>query len=166
MFSRWPKYKIIYFGRGRASNLPVEDEFQRHALKPLNAFEELDVVLSPELNHHAQVYAAVTKARTVAFLIRWVFRHLPTKVFLRTYTRKQVWSPAMLGDMAKIENVKRMTTRLVPALRILPYELRPAILGLFHMQIRVDPAYLLPLDRHANGAGSRLFHSSHGMDDC
>ncbi len=45
----------------------------------------------------------------------------------------QAWSSTKLGDMAKIENVQRMATRLVPAIRMFPYEVRLAILGLFSM---------------------------------
>ncbi len=77
------------------------------------------------MKHHIQVDAAVKKARNAAFLIRRVFRHLPPKVFMRAYTALvrpvleyciQVWSPTTLGDMAKIEYVPRMATKLVPAI--------------------------------------------------
>ncbi len=44
------------------------------------------VVLSPELKHHIQDDVPVKEARNAAFLIRRVFHHLPTKVFLRAYT--------------------------------------------------------------------------------
>ncbi len=66
-------------------------------------------------------------------LIRLVFRHLPTKAFLRAYTAlvrpvlkycTQVWSPTTLGDMAKIKHVQRMASKLVPAIRMFPYEVR------------------------------------------
>ncbi len=68
---------------------------------------DLGVVLSPDSKHHIQVDATVKKARNAAFLIRRVFRHLPTKVFLRAYTALvrpvladciQVWSPTTQGD--------------------------------------------------------------------
>ncbi len=59
--------------------------YQVHDLEPLDAFNDLGVVLSPELEHHIQVDAEVKKARNTAFLIRRVFRHLPTKVFLGTH---------------------------------------------------------------------------------
>ncbi len=51
----------MHFGRGQAPNLAVEDEFERHDLKPLDAFKYLGVVLSPELKHHIHVDAAVKK---------------------------------------------------------------------------------------------------------
>ncbi len=81
----------------------------------------------------------MNKARNADFLIRRVFRHLPTKVFLRAYTALvrpvleyciQVWTPTTLGDMAKIEDVQRMAIKLVPVIRMFPYEVRLAILGL------------------------------------
>ncbi len=97
------------------------------------------------MKNHIQVDAAVQKARNAAFLIRRVFRHRPTKVFPRANTALvrpmleyciQVWSPTTLGDMAKIDNVQRMATKLVPAIRMLPYEVRLAILGLYSMRRR------------------------------
>ncbi len=66
-------------------------------------------------------------------------------MFLRAYTALvrpvleyciQAWSPPTLGDMAKIENVQRLATKLVPALRAFPYEVRLVILGLFFMKRR------------------------------
>ncbi len=72
-------------------------------------------------------------------------RHLPTKVYLRVYTALvrpvfeyciQVWSPTTLGDMAKFEDVQRMATKLVPAIRMFLYEVRLAILGIFSMRRR------------------------------
>ncbi len=115
----------MHFGRGHEPILAAEDELQRHDLEPLDAFKDLGDVLNPELKHHIQVDVAVKKSRNAAFLIRRVFRHLPTKVFLRANTALlqpvleyciQVWSTTTLGDMAKIENVQRMATKLVPAI--------------------------------------------------
>ncbi len=105
----------------------------------------MGVALSPKVKHHDQVDAAVKKARNAAYLTRRVFRHLPTKVVLRAYTALvvpvleyciQVWSPTTLGNMAKFDNVQRMATKLVPAIRMFPYEVRLVILGLFSMHRR------------------------------
>ncbi len=38
------------------------------------------------MTHCDQVDAAVKKVRNTAFLVRWVFRNLPTKVFLGAKT--------------------------------------------------------------------------------
>ncbi len=78
----WSKCKTMYFGRGQAPYLVVDDELARHDLEPLDAFKDLGVVLRPELQHHDQADAAVTKLRNAAFLLRWVFHHLPTPVFI------------------------------------------------------------------------------------
>ncbi len=99
----------MHFGRGKAPNLAVQDVLETHNLELLDAFKDLGAALSPELKHHIQFDAAVKKARNAAFLIRRVFRDLPTKVFMRAYTALvrsvleyciQVWSPTTLGDMA------------------------------------------------------------------
>ncbi len=75
--------------------------------EPLDASKDLGVVLSPELKYHSQVDAAVKKARNAAFLIRRVFRYIPTKVFLGAYNVLvrpvleyciQVWPLTTLGD--------------------------------------------------------------------
>ncbi len=74
-----------------------------------------------------------------------MFHHLTPTVFLRAYIALvrpvleyciQAWSPTTLGDMAKVENVQRMATKLVPVLRSFPDEVRLAILGLFSMKRR------------------------------
>ncbi len=156
----WSECKTMYFGRGQAPNLAVEDELERHDFEPLDAFKDPGVVLSPELKHHIQVDAADKKARNAAFLLRWVFRHLPTKLFLRAYNALvwpvleyciQVWSPTTLGDMAKIENVQSMATKLVPAIRMFPYEVRLTFLGLIWVfnilkgKVRLDQARFFTL---------------------
>ncbi len=51
----------------------------------MDEFKCLGFVLDPELKHHDKVDAAVKKARNAAFLARWVFRRLPTKVVLREF---------------------------------------------------------------------------------
>ncbi len=129
------------------------------------------------MKHHEQVDAAVKKARNAAFLIRWLFRHLLPKVSLRAYTALvrpmleyyiQVSNPT-----AKIEKVQRMATKLAPAIRMFPFEVRLAILGLFSMHrrrirgdfiwvikilkrvVRLDPARFftlrLPCNRRVDG---------------
>ncbi len=74
-----------------------------------------------------------------------MFRHLPTKVFMRANTDlvrpvleycAPIWSTKTLGDMAKIENVQRMASKLVPSIRMFPNEVRLAIQGLFSMHRR------------------------------
>ncbi len=99
----------MHFGRGKAPNLAVQDQLDVPNLELLAAFKDPGVVLSPELKHHIQFDAAVKKARNAAFLIRRVFRYLPTKVFLRANTALlrsvleyciPVWSPTTLGGMA------------------------------------------------------------------
>ncbi len=75
----------------------------------------------------------------------------------------RAWSLTTAEGMTKIENVQRMATQLVPSLRLLPYEVRLAILGLFSMkkrrvrgdliwvlkilngQVHIDPLKLLTL---------------------
>ncbi len=79
------KCKPVHFGRGQAPNPAVKDELDRHVLEPLNAFKDLVVVLFLVLKHYDLVDAAVKKARNAIFLISRVFRHLPTKVFLRAF---------------------------------------------------------------------------------
>ncbi len=46
----------------------------------------------------------------------------------------QAWSPTTAGDMTQIESVQRMATKLVPSLRLFPYEVRLAILCPFSMK--------------------------------
>ncbi len=124
------------------------------------------------MKHHIQIDVAVKKARYTAFLIWRMFRHLPTKVFMRAYTALvrpvleyciQDLPLTTLGDKAQIENVQRMTTKIVPAKPLFLYEVRIAILGLFSMRsrrlrgdfiwvfkflngkFRLDPAIFFPL---------------------
>ncbi len=72
-----------------------------------------------------------------------------------------------LGDMAKIENVQRMATKLVPAITMFPCEMRLVILGLFSMyrrRLRGDLVRVFKIlkvkfrskDHHAIGGGIPL----------
>ncbi len=76
--------------------------------------------------------------------------------------------------MTKIENVHRMATKLVPSLRLFPYEVRLAILGLFSMtrrrlrgdliwvfkilkvKVRMDPSKLFTPRPQSKGALTNL----------
>ncbi len=73
----------MHFGRGQAPNLAAEDEHCRHDQELGNSFKVLGVVLSLDMKHHDQVDKAMTKARSAAFLIRRLFRHLSPEVILR-----------------------------------------------------------------------------------
>ncbi len=135
----WAKCKTLHCG---------------HGLAQVDSFKDLGVLHSPDMKHHEQVDAAVAKARSAAYLIRRAFTFLTPEVFLKAYTALvrpvleyciQAWSPTTAGDMTKIENVQRMTTKLVPSLRLFPYEVRLAILGLFPClkgKVGMDPSKL------------------------
>ncbi len=97
------------------------------------------------MKHHDQVDVLIKEVRNAALVKRRVFNSLPLKVFLRANTALvrpvpdyciQVLSQTMLGDMAKNENVQPMITKLVPVVRVFPYEVRFAFLRLFSMQTR------------------------------
>ncbi len=60
---------------GPAPDLAVEDELGSHVLAQVDSFKDLGVLHSPDMKHHAQVDAAVAKARSAAYLIRRAFTY-------------------------------------------------------------------------------------------
>ncbi len=66
----------MHFGQGQAPNLAVTDEQDSHELERVNSFEDLGVILTPDMKHHEQVDAAVVKARSASLNPNGVFKSL------------------------------------------------------------------------------------------
>ena len=62
-----------------------------------------------------------------------------------------VWYPAYKKDSTLLENVQRLTTKLVPGLRDEPYETQLQRLKLPSLQYRIVRGYVIELFKHITG---------------
>ena len=103
------------------------------ALQVVNEERDLGILVDKKLKFHEQTAAAVAKASQMLAVIKRSFAALDEKtlpLLYKTMVRpfqefgNAIWGPFWKVDQKRLERVQRRATRMVPALRHLPYEER------------------------------------------
>ena len=138
-------------------------------LHPTVSEKDLGVRVDHSLGFSDHVRDKVAKARSVLGVIARCFRHLDSSSFLLLYKSlvrphleycSPVWGSVGFGMSDLIESVQRRATRLVPALRGLPYSERLRRIGLVTLAYRRFRADLLAARGFLSSpdlVGSRVF---------
>ena len=99
-----------------------------------------------EIEKPSVIYAA-NKANKLMGMLRCTFTYYDTGLAKQLYTTfirphlefaVAAWNPYQKGDIDRLEKVQRRATRLIPAIRELPYEARLKIMGLSPLVLRRD----------------------------
>ena len=124
------KCKVMHIG---TANLNAEYYIADQILEDTAEERDLGLLIDKSLTFHAHASTAVAKAFGVLGVIRRSFLDLNevTLPFLFKATVRPVleygncvWGPVLSGDQDKVERVLRRATKMVPAVRGLPYQER------------------------------------------
>ena len=130
------KCKVLHIGRVNECHAYSMGDSQ---LEKTSAERDLGIQVDRQLKFREQAAAAVTKAAQILAVIRRSFEHLDAEtlpVLYKSLVRPHleycntVWGPFNREDQQRVERVQRRATKLIPAIRDLPYTERLRILGL------------------------------------
>jgi hypothetical protein len=124
--------------------LPLPDG-QHIPLETTNEEKDLGIYIDNSLKFDSHIDKTVKKANRNMGIIRRTFQYLNESTFIPLYKAQvrstleygqSVWSPYLIGDIKKIENVQRYATRQVNGLRGLSYPERLKHLNLPSLRFR------------------------------
>ena len=124
------KCKIMHLGRLNPGHTYTMDGVE---LTVTTEEKDLGVLVDNKLDFGKHIKEIVKKANQRIGLIKRGFDCLDTEMFMNLYPVLirplleycvQVWSPHKQGDIDLIERVQRRATKIIPALKHLPYEER------------------------------------------
>ena len=122
------KCKVMHVG---ASNPRYSYSMQGHVLEETAEEKDLGLTMDDQLQFHSQTCSVVTRALRTLGMIKRAFANLDEvtlPLLYKTMVRpileygNCVWGPVMCGDQDRLERVQRRATRLVAAIRHLPYQ--------------------------------------------
>jgi hypothetical protein len=160
------KFSSLHFGFWNpAQTYRINKEYIPHTA---SSQRDLGVIISDDLKSTAQCQKAANKAQQMIGLIRRTFRSLDKESFLclyRSLIRPHLefascaWSPHLQRDIDLLEKTQARATKLVSAIRDLPYRERLEWLGLQTLQTRRYRSDLILMYKLIHGlAGMEFDH--------
>ena len=146
--SRWQlpfnyaKCKIMHLG---SSNPEHDYHMMGVVLEKTAAERDLGVQIENNLQFHSQTSSVVARGFRTLGVIKGAFLNLDDFILpllYKTMVRpileysNSVWGPVLCGDQDRIERVQRRATKMVPAIRHLPYQDRLRSLNLPSLHYR------------------------------
>lgn len=136
------KCKILKIGDGH-----VEYDFQLGgaALSETQQEKDLGVIMDSTLTFKQHMADKIAKANQVASMIRRSFHHLDVKMLADLFKSRvrpvleyatSIWQPFLKADIINMEKVQRRATKLVGAIKNLPYSERLKTLRLPSLEYR------------------------------
>ena len=125
--------------------------------------KDLGVTFDPSLKFSKHVSVTANKANRIVGVIKRTFDHKDEEIFkplYKTLVRPHleyancVWSPFLERDRTTIEKVQRRATKMIPALKDLPYETRLQRLNLPTLSYR-----------RLRGDMIQVYKIMHGLND-
>ncbi|XP_072018234.1 uncharacterized protein [Amphiura filiformis] len=130
----------MHYGRQDVGNTySMRDGGTRADLEVRDEEKDLGVVFDPSLKFSKHVGKVAIKANRIVGLIRRTFTHMDENMFLplyKTLVRPHleyancVWNPFLQQDITKLEKVQRRATKVIAAIKDLPYQSRLEVLNL------------------------------------
>lgn len=151
------KCKVMHIGK---HNPGCEYHMAGETLQTTTGEKDLGIYITPDLKAKTQVAKAAAKANSMLGRIRNSFTFMDSDMLLALYKTLvrphmeyciQAWSPYLRKDIDTLEKVQRRATKLVPALRDLPYEERLETLGLTTLENRRVRGDMLETYKILNG---------------
>ena len=151
------KCKTMHMGTGNTQN---DYHMGQTTLETTEIEKDLGVFLTSDCKVSTQCTKAAAKAMNCLRVIKRSFQYIDTDSFSILYNGYirphieycvQAWSPGLIKDIKTLEKVQRRATKLVPAIRSLPYEERLEALDLYPLQQRRPRGDLIEVFKLLNG---------------
>ena len=135
------KCHVLTQGEGITTTIGENDVL----INPSTEVKDLGVRVTSNFKWNTQCKVAAQKARGELFRLRSALTCREPAVFIPLYKAfvrphleycVQAWAPYFKKDIAVIEQVQRLATRMLPGMKHIPYEDRLDILGMFSMERR------------------------------
>ena len=125
------KCKCIHFGKNNPCNdYYFHNEEDNQSIPKCTEEKDLGVTFDNSLKFDLHIDAIVRKANSMIEIIKRNFTFINKEIFLKLYKAmirphleygQIIWSPHLIRQSKKIENVQRRATKIVPSLKDLPY---------------------------------------------
>ena len=158
------KCGMIHYGKGDAGHTyTMRDGDSTRDLRVIEEEKDLGVLFDSSLTFSKHIGTIANKATKIVGVIRRSFDYMDEQMFKTLYKSmvrphleyaNTIWSPFLKRDIEKLEKVQRRATKIVPALRDLPYSTRLLLLDLPTL------AY-----RRLRGDLIQVFKIVHGIQD-
>ena len=152
------KCKIMHIG---SRNPLAEYSMANHKLERTTQEKDLGIMVDDSLLFHAHTDMIVARAYQTLAVINRTFLNLDEVILPLIYKAlvrpileyaNTVWGPIFIGDMWKVEKVQKRATRMIPAIRYLPYEDRLKRLKLPTLRYRRDRGDMITVYNMFNGS--------------
>ena len=149
--------KTMHIGHNNPRN---DYHLQGNTLDKSDLEKDLGVFVSSDLKPSAHIAKIAAKANARVGLIKRTFTYMDKDIFLSLYTTLvrpildygvQCWSPYLVKDINKLEQVQRRATLMVPECSALHYEDRCKTLGLQTLQARRERGDMIEVYRLLTG---------------
>ena len=140
------KCKCIHFGKNNPCNdYYFHNEEDNQSIPKCTEEKDLGVTFDNSLKFDLHIDAIVRKANSMIEIIKRNFTFINKEIFLKLYKAmirphleygQIIWSPHLIRQSKKIENVQRRATKIVPSLKDLPYDKRLKTLKLPTLKYR------------------------------
>ena len=154
------KCKIMHCGR---NNPKAKYNMNGVELAEVNNEKDIGITVSSNLKPSKHCEEAANRARAVLGQISRCFHYRDRKVFLRLYIQYvrphlefscSVWSPWLVGDIAKIESVQKKAVGMISGLQARTYEDKLIELDLWSLEKRRLLFDYVQMYKIANGIGN------------
>ena len=143
------KCKVMHIG---TKNLKFDYTMANHKLETTTQEKDLGILVDDSLSFHAHTDMVVARAYQTLGIIKRTFINLDETTLALVYKAmvrpileyaNTAWGPLFIGDQQKVEKVQKRATRMVIAIRHLPYEDRLKRVKLPTLQYRRDRGDML-----------------------
>ena len=150
--NEWSRKWLLSFNVTKCKTMHIGHNNPRHnyqlqgnALEKSDLEKDLGVFVSSDLKPSMHIAKVAAKANARVGLIKRTFSYIDKEIFLSLYTALvrpildygvQCWSPYLVKDINKLEQVQRRATLLVPECSALSYVERCKFLGIQSLQDR------------------------------
>jgi len=159
------KCKVMHIGR---SNPEYQYLMNSHVLQEVKQEKDLGIMITSDLKSFSQVTEAYKKANRAPGMISRSIQYKSKSILLcllKTLVRPhleyctQIWSPHYSKDKQLLEKVQHRFTRMVPGMKVLPYNERLRLLGLWTLEERQNTADLIEMFKMLRGKSCPSFDS-------
>ena len=162
--SEWSRKWLLSFNVAKCKTMHIGHSNPRNTsritLEKSDLEKDLGVFVSSDLKPSAHVAKIAAKANARVGLIKRTFTYMDREIFTSLYTTLvrpildygvQCWSPYLVKDINKLEQVQRRATLLVPECSTLCYEERCKLLCLQTLQARRERGDMIEVYRLLTG---------------
>jgi len=159
------KCKVMHIGR---SNPEYKYLMNSHVLQEVKQEKDLGIMITSDLKSFSQVTEAYKKANMALGMINRSIQYKSKSILLCLYKTlvrphleycTQIWSPHYSRDKQLLEKVQHRFTRMVPGMKVLPYNERLRQLGLWSLEERRNRADLIEMFKMLRGKSCLNFDS-------